>query len=284
MKRNLKISKLGYKSNSPYRDAIFLDIYSPNGHITMKDVPHPLLGIDEYGEQQYMLPGGEYSFKGKNIREIPIAQYGGTSYEEATSYTPQEKQPSIADYVEKIEQERKQKEYMKSMQDMYEMSDADDYLPDEVTNEDVVELPIKEELPLAFDAPTPEEEAREAYAWDILNTTEIPRRINNPTLNNDGIQDDVASAGKELQQKFPWLKMTSGKRSWGDKDGHPIGAALDFTGGSEEQLIEAHEYYKNNIVPKYKFPSALPQKHGTGPHIHLGYYLRGGITNKYKTY
>jgi len=42
-----------------------------NGRITMSQVDYPILGIDEYGNQQMMFPNGEYKFPGKIIHEIP---------------------------------------------------------------------------------------------------------------------------------------------------------------------------------------------------------------------
>jgi len=42
-----------------------------SGLITMKNVDYPILGVDEYGNQQMMYPNQEYQFKGKIIHEIP---------------------------------------------------------------------------------------------------------------------------------------------------------------------------------------------------------------------
>jgi hypothetical protein len=42
-----------------------------NGRITMSQVNYPILGIDEYGNQQMMYPNQEYKFPGKTIHEIP---------------------------------------------------------------------------------------------------------------------------------------------------------------------------------------------------------------------
>jgi len=45
-------------------------------HITMKDVKYPVLGIDEKGHYEYMIPEKEYTFKGKKVFEIPyIGKY-----------------------------------------------------------------------------------------------------------------------------------------------------------------------------------------------------------------
>lgn len=87
------------------------------------------------------------------------------------------------------------------------------------------------------------------------------------------IDPNVQSATKELLEKFPGLRVTSGIRNWGDPDAHPKGRAIDLAG---PDLDKAFEYYKTNIVPKYRFNPALNPKHGTGKHIHVGYYKKGG--------
>jgi hypothetical protein len=43
-----------------------------SGRVTMKNVPYPILGIDEYGNQQLMQPNQEYQFPGKVVHELPI--------------------------------------------------------------------------------------------------------------------------------------------------------------------------------------------------------------------
>ena len=44
--------------------------------ITMKGVSQPLLGISDEGDVQYMEPNKDYKFKGKKVREFPIARNG----------------------------------------------------------------------------------------------------------------------------------------------------------------------------------------------------------------
>jgi len=46
-------------------------IPTTNGCITMKQVPFPVVGVDETGHAQYMHPEGEYTYRGKNVFEIP---------------------------------------------------------------------------------------------------------------------------------------------------------------------------------------------------------------------
>lgn len=72
------VTELGYKDNSPYRNAPYLDINSPN--ITMKGVSQPLMGIADTGQRQMMYPGRDYNFPGANkVREIPVNQVAGKS-------------------------------------------------------------------------------------------------------------------------------------------------------------------------------------------------------------
>jgi hypothetical protein len=49
----------------------------PSSNITMKGVNYPVLGIDDLGNQQMMMPGGEYTFPGDYVTEIPQMGKGG---------------------------------------------------------------------------------------------------------------------------------------------------------------------------------------------------------------
>jgi hypothetical protein len=51
----------------------------PSSDITMKGVNYPVLGIDNLGNQQMMMPGGEYTFPGDYVTEIPQMGKGGLS-------------------------------------------------------------------------------------------------------------------------------------------------------------------------------------------------------------
>lgn len=68
----------GYAENSPFRNAPYLDIQTPEGLITMENTPHDLLGIDNLGNVQMMKANTKnpYKFKGTQVREIPL-QMGG---------------------------------------------------------------------------------------------------------------------------------------------------------------------------------------------------------------
>jgi hypothetical protein len=118
---------------------------------------------------------------------------------------------------------------------------------------------------------TPQESDEDVYASIATNFTRRPKK----NIAKE-IDPNVIAAMQELKGKFPGLQMTSGLRSWGDKDGHPIGKAVDMAG---KDLPEAYKYYAENIVPKYGFRKALPMNHGTGAHIHVGQYGEGGNIN-----
>lgn len=64
------ISTQGYKANSPDRFNSFNII--PSNQITMHGVPHPVMGVDNLGNQQLMLPGYQYVFPGNYVVEHPV--------------------------------------------------------------------------------------------------------------------------------------------------------------------------------------------------------------------
>jgi hypothetical protein len=68
-------STTGYKADSPDRNNPYNII--PSGRITMQNVPHPVLGIDNFGNKQIMQPGGEYQFQGDEVFEVPAMEEGG---------------------------------------------------------------------------------------------------------------------------------------------------------------------------------------------------------------
>jgi hypothetical protein len=69
-------STTGYKADSPDRNNPYNII--PSGRITMQNVPHSVLGIDNFGNKQMMMPGGEYQFQGNEVFEMPVMKSGGT--------------------------------------------------------------------------------------------------------------------------------------------------------------------------------------------------------------
>ena len=69
------ISIKGYRNDSPHKNRDFNIINSP--YISMQNVPHPVLGIDNFGNKQMMQPGGEYQFQGDRVFEVPAMKEGG---------------------------------------------------------------------------------------------------------------------------------------------------------------------------------------------------------------
>lgn len=65
-----KVSTLGYRNDSPDKNEETLTINSP--YISMKNVDHPVIGIDNLGNKKYMLPGKEYQFEGDRVQEFPV--------------------------------------------------------------------------------------------------------------------------------------------------------------------------------------------------------------------
>ncbi len=64
----------GYKRNSPDVSNPFNII--PSGSITMKDVDFPVMGTDNLGNSEMMMPGNDYQFPGDQVFEVPMAQTG----------------------------------------------------------------------------------------------------------------------------------------------------------------------------------------------------------------
>ncbi len=65
----------GYKRNSPDVNNPFNII--PSGSITMKDVDFPVMGTDNLGNSEMMMPGNDYQFPGDQVFEVPMAKKGG---------------------------------------------------------------------------------------------------------------------------------------------------------------------------------------------------------------
>lgn len=72
--RKSMYSTEGYKRNSPDKNRPYNII--PSGNITMKGVDFPVLGTDNLGNSQMMMPGYDYKFPGNEVFEIPMAQKG----------------------------------------------------------------------------------------------------------------------------------------------------------------------------------------------------------------
>ncbi len=69
----MKYSKHGYKRNSK-------DVNNPynvigSGNITMEGVDFPVMGIDNFGNQELMMPGANYTFPGTSVFEVPLQNF-----------------------------------------------------------------------------------------------------------------------------------------------------------------------------------------------------------------
>lgn len=69
-------SYMGYRKDSPYKDDLFIDIFSPEGLIDMSQTDKDLIGMDNFGNTQFMRAGTKspYQFEGDTIREIPLEE------------------------------------------------------------------------------------------------------------------------------------------------------------------------------------------------------------------
>ena len=79
MKRTMAKKKHGGPVVSEYGQWAYpgMDTIVPSGDITMKGVPYPVYGQDETGYAQMMYPGGEYTFPGNFVYEVPMMSKGG---------------------------------------------------------------------------------------------------------------------------------------------------------------------------------------------------------------
>ena len=68
------ISVDGYRNDSP--DKSNPVNFIPSGNISMKDVDFPIMGTDNLGNSQMMMPENEYQFPGDMVMETPMAQTG----------------------------------------------------------------------------------------------------------------------------------------------------------------------------------------------------------------
>tara|TARA_B100000927_G_scaffold246386_1_gene209315 strand:- start:1039 stop:1353 length:315 start_codon:yes stop_codon:yes gene_type:complete len=66
----MRFSVNGYKRGSKDFDEPFNVI--PSNRITMKNVPFPILAMDNLGNIKVMVPNGEYTFTGNQVLEIPL--------------------------------------------------------------------------------------------------------------------------------------------------------------------------------------------------------------------
>ena len=96
-------SLMGYANGSPFNNAPYLDINTPEGLITMENTPIDLMGIDNLGNVKHMKAGRKkpYKFAGNTVREIPKGnpyQKGGMTGAQLFSFLfdDEEEQPKEA--------------------------------------------------------------------------------------------------------------------------------------------------------------------------------------------
>ncbi len=174
-----------------------------------------------------------------------------------------------------------------SLQDQFGIKEFQD--GGEVGEDDMMKFLFEDDVRTA-DAPVEKKKVVQQVYEDngpsdeeIFNSMDFRRSIPRRQRFKDdevSLDPNVVAATKELQAKFPGLQITSTIRNWGDKDAHPKGRAIDLAGNGSD---EAWKYYSDVIVPKYGFNKALDPNHGTGKHIHVGYYQQGGRTPIYTT-
>lgn len=74
---------LGYWN--PDNEGKVVEIDSPD--ITMREVRQPLIGISDEGDVKLMKPGKDYKFKGRKVREFPVARYGINELHQLQDFT-----------------------------------------------------------------------------------------------------------------------------------------------------------------------------------------------------
>ena len=108
----------GYKRNSKDRNEPILEI--PSNSITMENVPHSVIGVDDNGRIQVMKPNKNYYYPNtQSVVEIPVKQKGGNimkktrgqnflgQFEQYLGSLTDTSQNEIMDYVDSLtEQER----------------------------------------------------------------------------------------------------------------------------------------------------------------------------------
>lgn len=111
--KEIKVISTAKPKTNPYRKDIISDDMGQwkypgqptrihSGDITMQGVPYPVLGIDDQGNQQLMLPGMDYTFPGQYVDEFPMAKNGGTP-KSLKKYTNKNIKTSINDLMRRNE-------------------------------------------------------------------------------------------------------------------------------------------------------------------------------------
>tara|TARA_R100001463_G_scaffold7515_6_gene23716 strand:- start:1687 stop:9099 length:7413 start_codon:yes stop_codon:yes gene_type:complete len=143
------VSVDGYKRDSSDVNNDFNIIESSS--ITMKDVDFPVLGIDNLGHQQKMMPEENYEFPGDRVLEIPLAQEGGEDQPEEhpfetwakqQGYTATEAFKVIMDNPEKFDPQivEAAKEYASEIEKWNKINDKNEQeIPQAQTGNELIE-------------------------------------------------------------------------------------------------------------------------------------------------
>ncbi|MDB4301034.1 hypothetical protein N9926_00990 [Flavobacteriaceae bacterium] len=180
----------GYKKNSPDVGNPFNVINS--GNITMEDVQFPVMGTDNLGNSQMMMPGNDYEFPGDRVFEVPMAQDG----KEKEKGKGKKKGNAIQDWWYNLE----------DVQDKYQMfNDIDNawlskWLSDPETKKRLQNKEVYQQDPFFLDIPN--EQVRQGALKDLEKLPvynfsnfyghDIP-------FNNDYISDAELNYNNDLQ-------------------------------------------------------------------------------------
>lgn len=98
----MKTSKSGYKRTSKDRKESVLNI--PSNNITMRNVPHKVVAVDDFGKIKIMQPEQDYYFpNSQSIVETPFQQGGRIPIQEFEEYLlsiPEKDQDKLIDYMD----------------------------------------------------------------------------------------------------------------------------------------------------------------------------------------
>ena len=244
----------GYKKNSPDAGNPFNVINS--GNITMRDVDFPVMGTDNLGNTQMMMPGNDYQFPGDQVFEVPMAQDG----KEKGEKKGKKKGNAIQDWWYNLE----------DVQDKYQMfNDIDDaWLSKWLSNPETIKRLQNKDVyqhdPSFLDIPN--EQIRQG-ALDRLDNLPVYNFQNfyghNIPFNNDYISDAELNYNNSLQG-FPTYNPD-------DYDGMSFMDSILSLGDSNTSgfyLPEAHSAAMYGLDPQDKTAMGILAHegvHATGP-------------------
>jgi len=112
-----KISKMGFKDSSPYKNRKKLKIKSDS--ITMKGVSQPLIGVSDKGESKIMLPDQDYNFNNADyVMEYPLNKLKKGGYlpllQNYLPTIPEDQQDKLLDTLDALPEQEKY-DYIETM-------------------------------------------------------------------------------------------------------------------------------------------------------------------------